>query len=214
MERVGSSPGHPVIYIFFSLLLGCTPALHSDDLPVDINFNQYTRYGKFITERELDIWAAARNLAVVPDCPLKELQDHEAELIPSYGMNFNLFAPGRGRTFLYLDLVTFLPRAKYDPYRVSDYCDIIPEEESIVYSDTVSRSLIPDVRWIEIIVNGRVLKRLYSGAGSFIRSPVKITVEREDAFRRNLQITLLPSPGDLFFGVWDITVSPFPLEEE
>jgi len=187
--------------------LNCTESLFSSDLPVDINFSQNSHYGQFITGRELEIWGMSRNLALLPDCPARNLQDFEAELILPRGMVFHLLAPGEGRIFLYLDLVTFLPANRYDPYKKDEYCNSGADERS--YSDRATRSLLPEVHWLEVRVNGHHMKTLYMGGGAFLASPVVIVIDREHAFRRTLEVELLPSPGDPVFGIWDVYVSRY-----
>ncbi len=134
--------------------------------------------------RELDIWARNHNLALIPDSPLRDLQDFEAEVIPEQGAEFKLVAPGAGRVFLYLDMVTFR---------------------------TLSTETMK-VHWLDILVNGHPVRTIYSGGGADPVSPLIIPIDREFMDRRMLRIQLRPAPGDGFFAVWDAFVSPI-LEE-
>ena len=184
--------------LFPACLLFTAAGIKSEELPDRINFGKSAMYGRFITASELSIWGSSRNLKLLEDCPFRDMTDFEAEVIPVHGMSFVLNAPGTGRVYLYLDLVTFLPLDKYESYE-EDYCS--QESENIRFSE--SESLLPGIRWLEVLVNGKSIKTIYAGDGIYLNSPVVIAVDRENAMRRRLEITLRPSPGETFFGIWD-----------
>lgn len=127
------------------------------------------------------------------------MDDFEAEVIPVQGMDFVLSAPGKGRVYLYLDLVSFVPSSRYDLQTEDNYC--YPDSEKSVYKD--DPVILPGMRWLEILVNGKSLKTVYTGNGIFLNTPIVVIVDREYAFRRTLKVTLKPSPGETFFGIWD-----------
>lgn len=169
----------------------------------EINFGKSSKYGRYITASELSQWGLNRKLSLVRDCSFRDLQDFEAEVIGASGMQFTLDAPGEGRIFIYLDLVTFLPQTHYEPSQDEQYC--LSSEESRYYPEF--KNAVSGVRYLEIIVNGHSLKTVYTGEGTFLLSPVKIEVDREFIFRRKLNVTLKPSPGETFFAVWDVYTS-------
>lgn len=150
----------------------------------EINFGRKETIGRFMPSRELDIWARNHNLALVPDSPLRDLKDDEAEVIPEQGAEFSLVAPGSGRVFLYLDMVVFR---------------------------TLSAETMK-VQWLDISINGRTIRTIYAGGGADLVSPLIIPVDREFMDRRVMRIKLRPAPGDGFFAIWDAFVSPI-LEE-
>lgn len=179
------------------------------DHPVLIVFPRPDRlkHGEFLTAQELEVWARNRNLRLQLDCPNGALQNYIAEAIPSQGLEFTLAAPGRSRVFLYLDLVAFRP-AQDNTLRVEGECEA--GSDLIRYPGKM-KGLLSRVQWLEVIVNGKVLKTLYQGGGVFIRSPVEVIVNREDMMDRILRIRLLPSPGSGFFAIWDVFASRRPL---
>ncbi len=147
----------------------------------EINFGRNTKDGLFVTAKELETWGLARNFHLRNDSPLKNIQDYEANYVPTTGLSFDLLAPGNSRSYLYLDLVTFQPGPRYNLLRV---------------------------QWLEIQINGRVKKTIYFGGGSFFESPVRITIDREEMMDRIVHVYLRPSPGDDTFAIWDAFVSP------
>jgi len=144
------------------------------------NFGKDETSGKYITARELKIWAGNHNLVTVDDSPIRSIQDFEAEVIPPSGLKFNMSAPGSGRVFLHLDLVQFKP---------------------------VQSSQLMKVYWLEIIVNGHILHTIYQGGRSYFKSPVIVVVDREHTIDRQLRINLRPAPGEGFFAIWDAYAS-------
>ena len=214
-------------------LAGCTEALHSQTVsgseiiydvgvPTRVNFPRPGSRGclqrpedkaignrRCITSRELAIWARGRNLIVMPDCPVR-MRDHVAELIDPRGLEFHLAAPGAGRVFLYLDFATYRPLQSHRPYLESEECRT--SDDMLYYRGTRDTG-INKVHWLEIIVNGRVLKTLYQGGGTYLVSPIAVPVDREAAMGRSLKIRLLPSPGETYFAVWDAFVSRTPPTE-
>lgn len=159
------------------------PSKNSESLR-EVNFGRRELVGRFMPARELELWARNHNLDLVPDSPLRDIQDFEAEVIPEQGADFKLVAPGTGRVFLYLDLVTFRPLS----------------------AETMQ------VQWMDVLVNGQVVRTIYAGGGADLPSPVIIPIDREHMERRLLRIKLRPAPGDGFFALWDAFVSPI-LEE-
>ncbi|MCR9142672.1 MAG: hypothetical protein NXI24_10510 [bacterium] len=169
--------------LLFLLLLAAAPLWAQDHLmrvPVELNFGQDVQSPNFMTAREIEIRGRNLNLLLLPDHPGRNLQDFRAEGIPASGLEFELRAPGSGRVYLYLDLVSFEPLENAVPRKV---------------------------RWMEIFVNGHLLKTVHEGGGAFVQSPLVLLIEREHAVNRRLQVRLRPSPGDGFFAIWDAYVS-------
>ena len=152
----------------------------TSEWPVEIDFGYRELAGGYVTARELEIWAGNRNLDLRDDHGARNLQDFEAEVIPSQGFHFGLRAPGRGRAYLYLDLAAYRPRPNHE---------------------------LPRVAWLEILVNGHVRGMVYLGGRAFFQNPVVITVDREHMPDRRLEITLRPSPGQNLFAIWDAYTS-------
>jgi len=144
------------------------------------NFGADLRSGDFITAVELEAWARNHNLALLPDTPLRNLQDYRAQVIPAGGLEFELDAPGDGRVFLYLDFVSYRP---------------------------LENPNLPKARWLEVFVNDRRIATLYQGAGVYLETPEILLIEREMAMDRRLRVRLRPAPGDGFFAIWDAFVS-------
>ena len=194
-----------IILFFFNLPDGprAQSVLEFEQSPTLINF---PRKGKeFSRTEELDIWARNRNLLLIPDCSTGGIRNHVAESIPPHGVQFELEAPGEGRAFLYLDLVSFRPLQAYKPFKESFLCN--PDRDREFYPDATRLS--PRVRWLEVIVNGRVVKTIHKGAGVFIHSPIMITIDREWSQDRKLNVFLRPSPGEGYFAIWDAFVSQY-----
>ncbi len=158
---------------------------------------------RFVTAGELAVWARNRNLVLVDDCGLGDLRDGVAELIPSTGLRFTLSAPGKSRAFLYLDLVSFRPLPGFRPH-LTPMCDTTRDQVTIPDSGNVQ---LRQPLWLEVIVNGRVVRTLYQGGGTYLQSPVRIAVDRELLRKRRLNVELRPSPGEAFFAIWDVVVS-------
>ncbi len=174
--------------------------------PREINFGREGRYGRFISFLELESWATGRNLVVLRDCALRDIDDGEAEIIAPEGMNFSLSAPP-GRSYLYLDMVVFRPAASYNPLTDAVHCQ--PGGDSLrMNNDRVQD--IKQVRWMSVEVNGRSLRTVYMGGDVYLRSPIVIPVDREVSRGGVLNVRLTVSPGDGFFAVWDAFVSSSP----
>lgn len=155
-------------------------ALPPGDPVYEHNFGAVVESGDFITAQELEAWARSHNLALLPDTPLRNLQDYRAQVIPSQGLEFELDAPGNGRVFLYLDFVSYRP---------------------------LENPNLPKARWLEVFVNDRLVATLYQGAGVYLEAPEILLIEREMAMDRRLRVRLRPAPGDGFFAIWDAFVS-------
>lgn len=203
-----------VIVAVIALLGNATPTLlhgrpgYFEPLPVqEINFG--TDSGKeFITDRELRIWAANRNLALIGDCPYRNLNDGIAAVIPHYGLDFELNSTGNRRQFLYLDMVTYMPLSNFDESRAEGYCR--PSLAGETHYGPVSGFDLPVVRWLEIVINGRKAGLVYMGGGAFLNTPLVIPVEREDLVRDKIHVQLRPSTGDTYFAIWDAFISEHP----
>ena len=176
--------------------------------PASIQFPRQPIGGgtRLVTAGELNVWGRSRNLVLVDDCGLGGLKDGLAEVIPSTGLDMVLSAPGPGRLFLYLDLVSFRPLPGFRPH-LTPLCDT--GRDQLVIPDH-GRVQLQKPLWLEVIVNGHVLKTLYQGGGTYIQSPVRVTIDRVIPQRGRLEVRLLPSPGDSFFAVWDVLVSDSP----
>ncbi|MEQ9366271.1 MAG: hypothetical protein RIF32_18675 [Leptospirales bacterium] len=178
-------PACPLILL---LAVASLPAQdHLSRVPVEIDFGQDVENPNFMTAREIEIRGRSLNLLLMPDHPGRNLQDFRAEGIPASGLEFELRAPGSGRVYLYLDLVSFQPLENAVPRKV---------------------------RWMEIFVNGHLLQTVHEGGGSFVTAPLVLLIEREHAIDRRLRIRLRPSPGDGFFAIWDAYVSRHAPEPE
>jgi len=170
-------------FILFSAVLLLTVPLRSDSMgsPSEINFG-HDLGGPFITAKELEAWAESRNLDLVPDAPLKNIQDYEAVSVPVTGLEFTLSVPYRGRNYLYLDMVTFRERENPADIRL---------------------------QWMDIFVNGRMMKTVYLGRGAYPENPLRITIDRENAPDGKTVVFLRPSPGDSSFALWDAFTSRY-----
>lgn len=169
--------------IALTLISVAAPLLAQDYLhrvPLELDFGQDVENPNFMTAREIEIRGRNLNLLLLPDHPGRNLQDFRAEGIPASGMEFELRAPGQGRVYLYLDLVSFQPMENAVPRKV---------------------------RWMEIFVNGHLLRTVHEGGGAFVQGPLALLIEREHAIHRRLRVRLRPSPGDGFFAIWDAYVS-------
>lgn len=156
-------------------------------LPVEIDFGADPAHRHFITAREMELRARSLNLLLLPDDPARNLQDFRAETIPAYGKEFELRAPGRGRVYLHLDMVSFAA---------------LDAEEGDAAATRHQK-----VRWMEIFVNGHLLKTVHMGGGVYVKSPLVLLIEREHTMDRRLRVRLRPAPGDSFFAIWDAYVS-------
>ena len=156
-------------------------------LPVEIDFGADPAHRHFITAREMELRARSLNLLLLPDDPARNLQDFRAETIPAYGKEFELRAPGRGRVYLHLDMVSFAA---------------LDAEEGDAAATRRQK-----VRWMEIFVNDHLLKTVHMGGGVYVESPLGLLIEREHTMDRRLRVRLRPAPGDSFFAIWDAYVS-------
>lgn len=190
--------------LFFIMILG-TPLLAGS--PREINFGSEARYGRFMSFIELESWATGRNLTVLRDCPFRDLDDGEAEIIPAEGMDFSLSSPRDGRVYLYLDMVVFRPAASYNPLTDAIHCQT--GGEGVRMNNDRTQEL-KQVRWLSVEVNGRTVKTVYAGGDVYLRSPIVIPIEREVARGGTLNVRLTVSPGDGFFAIWDTFVSVSP----
>ncbi|MCE9597175.1 MAG: hypothetical protein K8S54_04330 [Spirochaetia bacterium] len=172
--------------------------------PREVNFGHESRYGRFFPYNELASWASARNLVVLRDCPLREIQDDEAEIIPTEGMEFTLSAPEGEQVFLYLDLVTFRPAAAYNPLMDGIHC--IPGEDRVTMESGQVQD-VKQVRWLTVNVNEHELHTVYVGGETYLRSPLVVPVPREFVKRGVVNVRLQVSPGEGFFAIWDSFVS-------
>ena len=159
--------------------------------------------GLFITARELEIWASQRGLEITPDCPLRDLADSEAEVVSKKGSHFELFAPGSGRTYLYIDFVSFRKQGTRNR-PLEPHC--YPSTEEIRLPDSTD---LP-VQFLEIWVNERKISTQVFGAASQPASPLIIPVSREWMPDRRLHIELRPGPGNQLIAVWDAFLSEVP----
>jgi hypothetical protein len=180
--------------------------LAAADAPTEIDFGHAEEHGRFFSGIEIEQWAVSRNLLPLPDCNLRDLADGEAEIISPDGMEFDLKSPGPGRVFVYLDMVVFRPRSSYNPLLDDIHCkageDRVEAEPRMVQD-------VKQVRWMSVEVNGRVLKTVYVGGTTFLRSPLVVAVPREYNGER-LKVRLTVSPGEGFFAVWDAFASRSP----
>ncbi|MCB1166489.1 MAG: hypothetical protein KDK33_10065, partial [Leptospiraceae bacterium] len=174
----------------------------SSDFPREINFGKDARMGQFITGRELEIWASQRGLEIAPDCPLRGLQDSEAEVVSARGSNFRLVAPGQGRVYLYIDFVSFRKQGTRNR-PLEPHC--YPSTAEVQVEDTG----LP-VQFLEIRANGRNLATLVIGAGAQPASPYIVAIPREYMPDRLLDIELRPGPGSQIIAVWDAFLSEVP----
>ncbi|MCB1171730.1 MAG: hypothetical protein KDK25_15385 [Leptospiraceae bacterium] len=171
--------------------------------PRERDFGQEAQMGLFITARELEIWASQRGLEITPDCPLRDLADSEAEVVSKKGSHFELFAPGSGRTYLYIDFVSFRKQGTRNR-PLEPHC--YPSTEEIRLPDSTD---LP-VQFLEIWVNERKISTQVFGAASQPASPLIIPVSREWMPDRRLHIELRPGPGNQLIAVWDAFLSEVP----
>ena len=134
--------------------------------------------------RDLQSWGRSRGLILLPDLPLKNLQDFEAQLIPPYGYSFTLSAPRKSDVFLYLDIAVYKPQNKKN--------------------FTAVRKMV----WLEVLVNGNQVGLVYQGGNSFLSSPLRFKIPRTYLLSQKMKIKLLPSPVNSHFAIWDSFVGP------
>gem|GEM_PF-2334492 len=171
--------------------------------PVETDFGQEEIMGKFITGRELEIWASQRGLEIAPDCPLRELADSEAEVISSSGSRFDLFAAGEGRVYLYIDFVSFRKQGTRNR-PLEPHC--YPSTHEIRLQENTE---LP-VQFLEIYINDQKVSTQVFGAGSQPASPLIVPVTRELMPDRKIRVELRPGPGNQLLAVWDAFLSEVP----
>lgn len=177
---------------------------YAKDYPREIDFNYEMKSLNFMTEKDLEIWGYQRGLRALRDCPLRDLSDGQAAVIGPDALTFTLRAPGRGRSYLHLDFVSFRPNdIARDPLEKSCH----PGESEIRLKDGPDQ----EVRYIEIFVNDQKVKRLYTGPGVYLPSPLVITLDRELIPDRVAEVRIAPSPGEPVHAIWDAFTS---LEKE
>ncbi|MEQ8352168.1 MAG: hypothetical protein RH862_11835 [Leptospiraceae bacterium] len=211
-RKSGAAPSRPsgrTIPLAYGILIlmALAPALSEapSAFPREIDFGYEKRMGQFITGRELEIWAAQRGLEITPDCPLRDLADSEAEIISSRGSSFELFAPGQGRVYLYLDFVSFRKQGTRNR-PLEPHC--YPAQSEIRLLENTD---LP-VQFLEIYVNGSRVSTQVFGAGSQPASPLIVPITREMMPDRRLQIELRPGPGNQLLALWDAFLSEIPPE--
>ncbi|HBS06263.1 MAG TPA: hypothetical protein DEA96_14945 [Leptospiraceae bacterium] len=175
--------------------------------PREIDFGLEKHMGQFISGRELEIWASQRGLEIAPDCPLRDLADSEAEVISSRGSSFELFAPGQGRVYLYLDFVSFRKQGTRNR-PLEPHC--YPSSNEIRLPESTE---LP-VQFLEIFVNGQRISTQVFGAGAQPASPLVLPITRELMPDRRLEIELRPGPGNQLLAVWDAFLSEVPPETD
>ena len=146
-----------------------------------INFGFKSNPKNVIYANELESQAKNRNLLLVSDNPAQSLLDHEAEVIPNYGLRFFLDSPNPlSFAYLCLDLVSY------------KYQDNAPKTQ---------------VNWLSVKVNKKQIALLYSGGERFFDSPVVIPIERILLKSHKNHIELLPSPHSPVFAIWDVFIT-------
>jgi len=150
-------------------------------LKSEVNFAEDS--ASFMTVRELEIWARSRNLVLVPDNPLRGLDDGLAATIPPTGLTFHIQAPAR-MSYLYLDLVRFFPG-----------------------SDARAQ-----VRWLDVYLNGELVETIYAGGQLRTKHPTIIPVYPENVSRGMVEVELRPGAGEAFFAIWDAFISQYRLD--
>lgn len=193
-------PGLILTAAFIPFAISGLPVSPHQSLPREIDFNHTRNPSGFLTEKDLNTWAYQRGLRALKDCPLRDLADGEAAVIGPNGLSFSLYAPGNGRVFLYLDFVTFRPGdLPVDPL----------EKSCHVSSNEIKMERGPDqeVRFIEIFINGQLTRRLYTGPGVYLPSPMILTLEREHVPQRIVEVRLVSSPGEPVHALWDAFTS-------
>ncbi len=179
-----------------------------EELPFEVDFTPESTAIQFITERELKVWGNARNLALIGDCPFRNLNDGVAAVIPHYGLDFELQSRGNVRQFLYLDLVTFMPLNEYDDSLASGYCR--PSLNGKISHTHQSGFDMPIVHWLEVRINGVKAGLYYMGGGAFLLTPLVIPIEREHIKQGRIHVQLVPSTENGFFAIWDAFISTHP----
>lgn len=198
-----------------TLALNSTPSHISDQTDpegsIEVDFGGIGQPYNRITAYELSVWAANRNLALIDDCPWRDLQDHEAAIIGSPGLEFE-FYPRPGKFYyLYLDLVTFRPQsASLDP---SDLSNCLGSTNQIYAPPTTKTTPLPGMQLLEVMVNGQTMKTIYMGNDLYPDTPVKIALDPTITQHLPLRIKLRPSSKEGYFAIWDafLSRSPSPL---
>ncbi|MBE7440379.1 MAG: hypothetical protein HS115_18155 [Spirochaetales bacterium] len=152
--------------------------IFAQDAPLKNEVNFAEESPALMTAPELEIWARSRNLILVPDNPLRGLEDGLAAAIPPTGLTFHIQAPGR-MNYLYLDLVRFFP----------------------------GKGALPQVRWLDVFFNGELVETIYSGGALRTRHPTIIPVYPEYAASGMIAVELRPGAGEAFFAIWDAFIS-------
>lgn len=198
-----------LLFLFHLVPLRAHQETHKYESPLlnrEILFGRESGF-EYLTSRELSIWGAARNLTLVPDCSYRDLQNFEAALIPHYGLEFTLDSPATRRTFLYLDLVSFVPARDFDSSNPQKYCEISSSPMTTYPSHQYD---LPRVQWLEISINNQSVKTIYLGGRVFINSPVVIAVDRDMIRNNRIQVRLRPSDQNGYFAIWDAFLSDVP----
>ena len=178
-EKPGSKPSSHSVH---PLLLAENSGKPKNSSPYEINFGADPNT-PFRVHAELERWARNHNLLLVSDSPMRNLQDGLARVIQPGGLRFSLKMPeGVGRAWLYLDLVSYRPLGSYQ---------------------------FSQVHWLDIYSNGILLKILYQGGGSFLKTPYRLPIDREYARDGIVRIELRPSPGDSSWAIWDAFISKY-----
>ncbi len=196
------------------------PVIFTPEIPISLE-EQYPSYSEilfsnenspdgFITYRELAVWANARNLGVVADCPIRDLQNHIAAVIPRTGFRFHLKVPEKKRMYLYLDLVSFRPLSNFQKGSEESYC--LPSYSSSPFTTREKTYDLPQIHFLEVRFGGRKTARIHMGGGVFPVTPVVLPVDREHYSDGILKVELRPSGSGAFFAIWDVSLSSVPPE--
>lgn len=138
---------------------------------------------------ELKTWALYQFYELEPDSPIMGIQDYLCRMVPETGLRFLLEKSPKNRStvYLYLDMTRYLPQKK---------------------ASFKSRKL-------EIYINHRKKKEIYTSRGKSFTNPVEIPIEPNEFPDGKIYVELSPSTSESgrFWGVWDAFILENPLEK-
>ncbi|TGN13180.1 hypothetical protein EHS11_04600 [Leptospira ilyithenensis] len=138
---------------------------------------------------ELKTWALYQFYELEPDNPTMGIQDYLCRMVPETGLRFLLEKSPKNRStvYLYLDMTRYLPQKK-----------------------AIFKS-----RKLDIYINRRKKKEIYTSRGKSFTNPVEIQIEPNEFPDGKIYVELFPSTSESgrFWGVWDAFILENPLEK-
>jgi len=136
---------------------------------------------------ELKTWALYQFYELEPDNPAMGIQDYLCRMVPETGLRFLLEKSPKNRStvYLYLDMTRYIPgkKAKFKS------------------------------RKLEIYINRRKKKEIYTSREKSFSNPVEIPIEPNEFSDGKIYVELFPSTSEAgrFWGVWDAFILENPI---